>query len=69
MTNFLLYCTAVMIWGSTWFAISFQLGDVSPEVSLVYRFGLAAAMLFCWCLARGRPAMCTSWDWEYCCSD
>ena len=42
----LLYATVVLIWGSTWFAIEFQLGIVAPEVSLVYRYGLAAMLLF-----------------------
>jgi hypothetical protein len=31
-------CTA--IWGSTWLAITWQLGQVSPTVSVVYRFAL-----------------------------
>ena len=36
-----LYLTTVLIWGSTWLAIKFQLGVVAPEVSLVYRFAIA----------------------------
>jgi len=40
-----LYTATVLIWGSTWFAIIFQLGEVAPEVSLVYRFGLASLTL------------------------
>lgn len=40
-----LYAATVLIWGSTWFAIVFQLGEVAPEVSLVYRFGLACLTL------------------------
>jgi len=50
-----LYFAAVFIWGSTFFAIRFQLGEVAPEVSIAYRFGLAAALLFTWCLYRGLP--------------
>jgi len=46
-----LYLSSVLIWGSTWFAIKFQLGVVAAEVSLVYRFGIAA-LLFC--LLSGR---------------
>ena len=53
MSNVALYVLTVLIWGSTWFAIEFQLGVVPPEVSLVYRYGLAAALLFAWCLLRG----------------
>ena len=35
--NKLLYAITVLIWGSTWLAIKFQLGVVAPEVSIVYR--------------------------------
>ena len=48
-----LFCIATLIWGSTWLAITFQLGVVAPEASVVYRFALAAAMLAAWCLATG----------------
>lgn len=56
MTNVLLYSATVLIWGSTWFAIEFQLGDTAPgvEVSLAYRFGLAAVLLFSFCVLRAR---------------
>jgi len=53
MNNGTLYALTVLIWGSTWYAIEFQLGTVAPEVSLVYRYGAAAALLFAWCLFRG----------------
>jgi drug/metabolite transporter (DMT)-like permease len=53
MSNIVLYALTVLIWGSTWFAIEFQLGVVTPEVSLVYRYGLAAILLFVWCRGRG----------------
>ncbi len=49
-----LYLSAVLIWGSTWFAIKFQLGVVAPEVSLVYRFALASAILLVFCLLTRR---------------
>lgn len=45
-------CTA--IWGTTWLAITFQLGSVAPEVSVVYRFALAAALIAAGCRATGR---------------
>ncbi|WP_428609505.1 DMT family transporter [Sedimenticola sp.] len=50
-----LYFAAVFIWGSTWYAIKFQLGNVPPELSVAYRFALAALILFVWCLLRGLP--------------
>tara|TARA_B100001142_G_scaffold77844_1_gene78615 strand:+ start:778 stop:1659 length:882 start_codon:yes stop_codon:yes gene_type:complete len=51
--NALLYLVVLLAWGSSWFAISFQLGDVAPQVSIVWRFLLASAMLFVWCYLRG----------------
>ncbi len=49
-----LYLSSVLIWGSTWFAIKFQLGVVAAEVSLVYRFGIAAILLIMFCLLTRR---------------
>ena len=49
MNNTFLYIITVLIWGSTWIAINYQLGDVASEVSLFYRFGLAALVLFAYC--------------------
>jgi drug/metabolite transporter (DMT)-like permease len=46
MQNSLLYIITVLIWGSTWLAIRFQLGVVAPELSVAYRFFLASALLF-----------------------
>lgn len=43
-----------VIWGTTWFAITLQLGTVDPVASVVWRFGLAAIVLFAGCLATGR---------------
>lgn len=46
-------CT--LAWGTTWYAITLQFGAVDPVVSIVYRFALAAALLFAWCALRGEP--------------
>ena len=51
--NAFLYIIVLLAWGSSWFAISFQLGDVAPQVSIVWRFLLASLLLFIWCFARG----------------
>jgi drug/metabolite transporter (DMT)-like permease len=53
MSNWFLYLVTVLVWGSTWFAIEFQLGTVAPEVSIFYRYLLAAGLLFSWCRYRG----------------
>lgn len=45
-----LYALVVLIWGSTWIALKMQLGFVPVEISIIYRFGLAALALFAWLL-------------------
>ncbi len=40
------YALTVLIWGTTWIAIHYQLGLVPVEASVVYRFALAGAVLF-----------------------
>lgn len=53
-----LYIAVVLIWGSTWIAIKYQLA-VPPEVAVAYRFVLATMVLFAWCGLRRLP-MCFS---------
>ncbi len=50
-----LYALTVLFWGTSWLAIKFQLGVVAPEVSVVYRFGMAAALMLVLCIAARRP--------------
>jgi drug/metabolite transporter (DMT)-like permease len=42
----ILYATVVLIWGSTWLAITYQIGVVAEEVSVAYRFALGSVSLF-----------------------
>ena len=51
-----LFGVPTLLWGSTWYAITFQLGVVAPEVSVAYRFALAAVLLAAWCVATARLA-------------
>jgi drug/metabolite transporter (DMT)-like permease len=55
LSNLQLFIACVAIWGSTWLAITFQLGKVAPEASVFYRFLLASLMVFAYCIARGLP--------------
>jgi drug/metabolite transporter (DMT)-like permease len=50
----LLYLTIILIWGSTWIVIPFQFGDVATEMSVGYRFGLAALFLYAYAFISGR---------------
>ena len=53
MSTSVLYSLTVLIWGSSWLAIHFQIGVVPPEIAIVYRFVLASTLLVIWCLVRG----------------
>ncbi len=55
MRSVVLYLSTVLIWGSTWLAIEYQLGEVAVEVSLFYRFALAALLMWGYCLAKKLP--------------
>ncbi len=48
-----LFAACVAIWGTTWIAITFQLGRVPPEASVAWRFGLASLCVAGLCRARG----------------
>jgi drug/metabolite transporter (DMT)-like permease len=48
-----LFAAAVAIWGTTWIAITFQLGRAPPEASVAMRFAIASAILFAYCRVRG----------------
>ncbi len=46
-------------WGTTWYAITWQLGHVDTLVSVVYRFFLASVILCIWCRLRGESIRLT----------
>lgn len=64
--NTLLYVTTVLIWGTTWIAISMQTGPVPVVVSVFYRFSLAAAVLLLVLLACGRLRRLAARDHGFC---
>lgn len=49
LSNPILFTIVVLIWGSTWLAITFQYGEVDPTLSVAYRFLIAASILFVYC--------------------
>ena len=55
ISNAGLFVIASAIWGSTWLAITFQLGTVAPELSVAYRFAIASAIVAVWCKAIRQP--------------
>jgi len=55
LSTLTIFAGCIAIWGTTWLAITFQLGAVPVEASVAYRFSLAAALLFAYCCARRLP--------------
>jgi drug/metabolite transporter (DMT)-like permease len=54
MSHIFLFCINVLIWGSTWLAIKYQVDAVSPIWSVVYRFSLAVVLLLLFCTLTKR---------------
>lgn len=53
--NTLLYLLVVVLWGTTWIAISLQQqSEVAVSVAVFWRFLIAASILFVWVIATGK---------------
>ncbi|MBG6154883.1 drug/metabolite transporter (DMT)-like permease [Labrenzia sp. EL_159] len=48
-----LYAATVLAWGFSWIAMKSQVATVAPEVSVFWRFVLAAAVMMAWAKFRG----------------
>lgn len=60
MTNILLFASTVLIWGTTWIAITMQVGPVPVLVSVFYRFATAGIIMLVALALMGklkRPAL------------
>ncbi|MEP5763573.1 MAG: DMT family transporter [Halieaceae bacterium] len=51
-SSWMLYGLTVLIWGSTWIGIKYQLGVVDPMASVGHRFALSALLIGLFLLAR-----------------
>jgi drug/metabolite transporter (DMT)-like permease len=54
VNNWVLYSFTVLIWGSTWIGIKYQLGEVAPMVSVAHRFMVSAVLIWIYLLLRGQ---------------
>lgn len=61
MANAALLAATVLIWGTTWIAISFQVDAVPVIVSVFYRFALAALLMLGGLAALGRLRRPAAW--------
>lgn len=48
-----LFAVCVLTWGTTWYAITWQIGAAPPEVGVAWRFSIAAATVLALCAWRG----------------
>jgi drug/metabolite transporter (DMT)-like permease len=48
-----LFAVCVLTWGTTWYAITYQIGLAPPEVGVALRFALAGAVVIASCAWRG----------------
>lgn len=48
-----LFALCVGTWGTTWFAITFQIGLMPPEAAVTLRFAIAGSTILLLCLLRG----------------
>jgi drug/metabolite transporter (DMT)-like permease len=54
MPTSLLYVCVVLIWGSSWIGIEYQVGQVPALLSIGYRFLIASLLLVLFCVISGR---------------
>lgn len=64
--NAILYLSTVLIWGSTWLAIAWQVGEVAVSVSIAYRFALASLVLLAGLSILRRRQPLSGQDHLYC---
>src|SRR6266498_818867 len=62
MPTWSLYTIAVIVWGLSWHAMLYQVG-VAPELSIAYRFLMAAALMVAFCLVTRRRLMFRARDY------
>ena len=63
--NLSLYALTVLIWGTTWIAIKWQLGVIPPPVSIAWRFWIAALLLFALLRIMRRPIWPPRAAWRF----
>ena len=51
--DYALYAIAVLVWGLSWIALHYQVGEVAPEVSIVWRFAISAPLMLAFAAWRG----------------
>jgi len=55
LANWQLFAVCVLVWGTTWYAITWQIAELAPEFGVALRFALAGAVILAWAAWRGEP--------------
>lgn len=55
LANWQLFAVCVVVWGTTWYAITWQIADLAPEIGVALRFALAGATVLGLAAWRGMP--------------
>ena len=51
--DYVLYAVSVLVWGFSWIALHYQIGQVAPEVSVIWRFATASPLMLLLAAWRG----------------
>ena len=61
MNNAALFIVTVLVWGTSWIAITWQIGPIPVTVSVMYRMGLASVLLLLILAALGKLVFPKVW--------
>lgn len=53
LANWQLFALCVLVWGTTWYAITWQIAELAPEIGVALRFALAGAAILGFAAWRG----------------
>jgi drug/metabolite transporter (DMT)-like permease len=62
LKNWQLFAICVLTWGTTWYAITFQVGRMTPEVAVALRFAIAGLVVLALCVVRNERLRFTAAD-------
>ncbi|MEO1494117.1 MAG: DMT family transporter [Pseudomonadota bacterium] len=62
----LLYIAAVLVWGTTWIMMKYQLGEVAPAASLTYRYLAAGSLILAGAALVGKRVRLTRTEHGWC---
>jgi len=63
--DYALYACAVLVWGLSRIALHYQVGEVAPEVSIVWRFAIAAPLMLLFAAWRGERLVFALAEYRY----